>query len=158
MQYKARPNVFMLYTWKSQLFHCSLCVQLILISILLLAIISSMFLSFIFLFMYVSYFYVHGQNFNLTFRWRSSMPPNTELTWNLRNSKFRYWLSMSLPLVSSLSKMDLINIVPSYLLTILSLTSVVLRRTSSERYFSFVFSNLTLHALIFVLSIQLCCF
>ena len=53
---------------------------------------------------------------------------------------------MSLPLDSSLSKKDLINIVTSYLLAIRSLTRVVLRRTNPEGYFSFVFSEQTLPA------------
>jgi len=61
---------------------------------------------------------------------------------------------MSLPLVSSLSKTDLINIVASYLLAIHSLIRVVLRRTSPERYFSFVYSDQTLHALLFPLNMS----
>jgi hypothetical protein len=80
-----------------------------------------------FLFVCVSYFYVQGKNSNLTFRWRKSILPNTEIIRNVWNPNFHYCVAMNIPLVSSLSKKDLINIVTSYLLAILSLTRVVLR-------------------------------
>ena len=75
----------------------------------------------------ISYFYVQGNNFNLTFRWRKSILPDTEIIRNVWNPNFHYCVPMSLPPVASLSKKNLINIVTSYLLAIHSFTGVVLR-------------------------------
>jgi len=132
----ARANACMLNRWKSQLSHCSPCVHLILISILLLAPITPMFCSFIFLFVCMCIIFLcTWVEFWFDITLKKEHTNIYRYYQNVWNSKFGYCVPMSLPLVSSQSRKDLINIVTSYLLAIHSLNRVVLRRTSPECYF-----------------------